>query len=218
MNILSEILGWSYFTVWSFSFYPQLYLNYKLKTCKAVSKALLSFNIIGFYSYSLYTLLPNDLVSLSDKVFAIHALTLSVIIFIQCYYYDKISKVYIPVLVSIVVILSWIDKDYLGPIKVVITLIKYLPQVYLNFKNSSTIGFSTTGILMDLSGGILSILQLFWDAAIRKTDFNEIFSKNATKLLLSSASLSMDCVLIFQAIIYKNSKQEDVEVIKEFVV
>ena len=213
-DFVSQILGWLYFSVWSFSFYPQVYLNYRLKSCQAISKVLLCLNIVGFYSYSLYTLKPNDLVSLSDKVFAIHAFTLSVIIVAQCYYYDHMNKFYIPVLAFILVGLYFIDTRYLGPIKVIITLVKYLPQIRLNYTNHSTIGFSTTGVLMDSTGGILSLLQLFYDAYLDRVDFSHILNANATKLGLSSASLFMDFILISQAVTYRKPNEE---IIKDFV-
>ena len=31
LTILSQVVGWLYFFAWSFSFYPQLYVNWKLK-------------------------------------------------------------------------------------------------------------------------------------------------------------------------------------------
>merc|ERR1712130_594156 len=49
-------------------------------------------------------------------------------------------------------------------IKVLVTLIKYIPQAYQNYKRKSTAGWSIHNILLDISGGSLSLLQLFLEA------------------------------------------------------
>ena len=46
-------------------------------------------------------------------------------------------------------------------VKLFITLIKYIPQAYLNFRRKSTFGWSIGNILLDFTGGILSIGQMF---------------------------------------------------------
>ncbi len=47
-----------------------------------------------------------------------------------------------------------------GYCKAAITLIKYSPQVYLNYKNKSTVGWSISNVLLDFTGGVFSLLQL----------------------------------------------------------
>jgi cystinosin len=62
--------------------------------------------------------------------------------------------------------LNWLDYLYvLSTIKVTITLIKYLPQVVLNCRRQSTNGWSIWQILLDMTGGVLSDLQLVLDCA-----------------------------------------------------
>lgn len=56
--------------------------------------------------------------------------------------------------------------DYMGILKSYITLIKYVPQVLLNLKRQSTEGYHVANVGSDFLGGILSLLQLFLDAAI----------------------------------------------------
>jgi hypothetical protein len=41
-----------------------------------------------------------------------------------------------------------------------ITLLKYVPQAYMNFKRKSTYGWSIGTVLFDLIGGLLSLLQM----------------------------------------------------------
>lgn len=63
---------------------------------------------------------------------------------------------------------AWIDAIYaLGYVKIVATLVKYCPQVYLNYQRKSTEGWSIWQILLDFIGGILSLLQLVIDSALQ---------------------------------------------------
>ena len=56
---------------------------------------------------------------------------------------------------------NWLDFLYLlSYIKIFISLIKYIPQVILNMKRKSTVGWSIWNILLDLTGGTLSDLQV----------------------------------------------------------
>ena len=51
---LSLCLGWISFVCWGISFYPQLYLNYKLKHTNGLSSFYQLMNIAGYAAYSLY--------------------------------------------------------------------------------------------------------------------------------------------------------------------
>lgn len=56
---------------------------------------------------------------------------------------------------------NWLDfLDLLGYVKIFISLIKYIPQVLLNYRRKSTAGWSIWNILLDLTGGTLSDLQV----------------------------------------------------------
>ena len=48
-------------------------------------------------------------------------------------------------------------------IQIVVTLIKYIPQVYLNYK-SVLVGWTIHNVLLDFTGGVCSVVQLFIDA------------------------------------------------------
>jgi len=62
---------------------------------------------------------------------------------------------------------QWIDVlYYLSYIKLGLTFIKYLPQVYMNWKRKSTVGWNIVNILLDLTGGSLSVAQLLIDCWI----------------------------------------------------
>jgi cystinosin len=63
---------------------------------------------------------------------------------------------------------AWIDSVYaLGYVKIIATIVKYCPQVYLNYQRKSTTGWSIWQILLDLIGGVLSLLQLIIDSALQ---------------------------------------------------
>ena len=62
---------------------------------------------------------------------------------------------------------EWLDLlYYLSAVKLLITLLKYIPQVYLNFQRKSTQGWAIGTSLLDLIGGIFSLVQMIliaWD-------------------------------------------------------
>ena len=55
--------------------------------------------------------------------------------------------------------------NFIGYFKLAISNLKYLPQLYWNYKRKSTKGWSIFNILMDFSGGAGSFLQLALEAA-----------------------------------------------------
>eukprot|EP00970_Alexandrium_tamarense_P009674 scaffold1942_cov197-Alexandrium_tamarense.AAC.6 len=60
---------------------------------------------------------------------------------------------------------QWIDYLYfLSFVKVGVTTVKYIPQVVLNYQRKSTEGWQIWNILLDFSGGTLSIVQLIGDS------------------------------------------------------
>lgn len=124
----------------------------------------------------------------NDVAFAIHALVLSLLTLCQIVYYNSQNRTFSetevsdPILVAVLGIviicigypflmmlthilhignLNLLDYIYLlSYIKIFISLIKYMPQVVLNFRRKSTVGWSIWNILLDLTGGTLSDLQV----------------------------------------------------------
>lgn len=78
--------------------------------------------------------------------------------------------------------------------KLVVTLVKYVPQAILNFRRQSTHGWSITAILLDATGGVLSITQLFIDSSLAHQPVQD----NLSKLLLGAFSLAFDGIFITQ--------------------
>lgn len=106
---LVMIVGWSYFTAWSISFYPQIYLNYQRKSVVGLNFDFLLLNIIGFAAYSVYNLFvffdssvqkeyevahPHSPIPvlLNDVFFAVHALFACLLTVLQCLIYYRGSQ------------------------------------------------------------------------------------------------------------------------------
>lgn len=58
---------------------------------------------------------------------------------------------------------SWDTLLVAGYAKAAITFVKYCPQVYLNWKRKSTVGWSLANVCLDLTGGSLSFAQMAID-------------------------------------------------------
>lgn len=87
------------------------------------------------------------------------------------------------------------------------TVIKYIPQAWVNYKRKSTVGWSIVQILLDLTGGVLSILQLVIDSALQD-DWSGI-SGNPVKLGLGNVSIFFDLIFIVQHyILYREKSPE----------
>jgi cystinosin len=109
---------------------------------------------------------------------------------------------------------AWIDTIYaLGYVKIIAPIVKYCPQVHLNFRRKSTVGWSIGQILLDFIGGILSLLQLVIDSALQ-ADWGGLTGQytqrkyvhvclficagNPVKLGLSNISMLFDVIFITQ--------------------
>ena len=86
--------------------------------------------------------------------------------------------------------------DFMGWVKVFISIIKYTPQAYLNYRRQSTVGWSITNILLDLTGGTLSFAQQMVDSVNAGTT-DPLFG-NVPKLLLALESVAFDILFIVQ--------------------
>lgn len=72
--------------------------------------------------------------------------------------------------------LHWLDfLNYCSYIKLAITLIKYVPQAVMNFKRKSTSGWSIGNILLDFTGGTLSMLQMMLNSYNYSKNLNANF-------------------------------------------
>ncbi|KGQ10290.1 Cystinosin [Beauveria bassiana D1-5] len=101
----------------------------------------------------------------------------------------------------------WLDVVYLvGNFKTLLTLLKYLPQVWLNYRRKSTQGLPPLPFALDIGGATLSLLQLLIDVAY--SDQSAALA-NPVKLVLSNLLIFFDAVLLFQRfVLYRDAVDE----------
>jgi len=164
----------------------------------------------------------------NDVAFAIHAAILASITLLQTWIYprapgQRLSTVnHFVVTIALVVFAtnlfsvivgreSTIDLLYiLSYFKLYVSVAKYIPQVWDNYLRKSTIGWSIGNILLDLTGGSLSLIQLFIDATL-DNDWSAV-TGNPVKFGLSSLSIIFDIMFIIQHfILYKEREDMTVE-------
>jgi cystinosin len=75
-----------------------------------------------------------------------------------------------------------------------------LPQVYLNWKRKSTVGWSLENVLLDFAGGSFSLAQQIIDSVARGKPFFGSGSQgfNIVKFLLSVIAIIFDLIFMFQ--------------------
>ena len=172
---------------WNLSFYPQLIEIYQLKTVAGFSLEFALLNPTGYFFYTIYTTtgfidptLGSGTVEWADLFFACHGLCMSVAQLVPCFVYPRgkqtnnsfkpwvvifLAAEYITFAVFLYMQLSGMEMpkgatviNICGYNKAAITLVKYSPQVYLNYKNKSTSGWSIGNVALDFSGGMFSLL------------------------------------------------------------
>ena len=77
-----------------------------------------------------------------------------------------------------------------------VTFCKYLPQLWLNYKRRSTVGWPVDNILLDFTGGALSTLQLILDCA-NQEDWSGV-SGDVVKFGLGVTSMVFDVLFLVQ--------------------
>ena len=164
-------------------------------------------------------------VHLNDVVFALHGFVLTSIQIVQCFIYDRGTQ-YITFFALVTGIPCWffiiisIELAFADVItffrmikwisfaKLFVTFLKYCPQAYFNFKRKSTVGWSIHNILLDLTGGILSLMQLGIDCRI-SGNLKPVVG-DPVKFGLSIISIGFDILFIMQHyVFYAKPKEED---------
>lgn len=81
-----------------------------------------------------------------------------------------------------------------------------MPQVWMNYQRQSTDGWSIGQILLDFSGGVLSLVQLLIDASF-EPDWSGVIG-NPVKLALGNISIFFDLIFIMQHyVLYRHTEQ-----------
>jgi cystinosin len=98
---------------------------------------------------------------------------------------------------SIFGVVPWLDFLYLlSYIKLALTLVKCIPQVYLNYVRKSTTGWSIINVIMDCVGGVFSIMQILIDCWI--SGHWSGITGFLIKLALGIISLVFDAIFLMQ--------------------
>ncbi|KAJ1548113.1 hypothetical protein HK096_004799, partial [Nowakowskiella sp. JEL0078] len=189
------------------------------------------FNTSLYYSETIrneylksFGILPQ--VQQNDVVFGLHATAITVVTIFQTFVYERHPEQKISPFVWNFFLITgfgfgvllldyqfghaWLLDAvfYSSFVKMSVTLIKYFPQAVFNFRRKSTVGWSINNILLDLTGGILSFLQLALDAWI-VNDWNAIYG-NPVKLGLGLVSIFFDVLFMIQHyILYRADFHED---------
>ncbi|KAF5698086.1 CTNS-like protein [Fusarium globosum] len=104
---------------------------------------------------------------------------------------------------------DWVALDIVyavGYVKLIVTLIKYTPQIVTNYNNQSTDGWSISQILLDLTGGVLSVSQQAIDS-YQQRDWSGI-TGNPVKFALGNISMVYDTIFIIQHyVLYHDSEK-----------
>ena len=80
-------------------------------------------------------------------------------------------------------------------VKLVITLVKYAPQACLNWRRRSTVGWNIDNVILDFSGGILSLAQLLIDGGC--SSWTKVIG-DPVKFGLGFASIVFDSIFLVQ--------------------
>ncbi|KAI9790458.1 MAG: hypothetical protein M1816_005122 [Peltula sp. TS41687] len=177
---------------------------------------------------------PKPTVRFNDFAFAAHAVIMSIFVYTQfwCWGFkrERSQRVSWPIMgifwgaiagVLVIVALvmtrgrdggrdafgwAWIDVIYaVGYVKLLITVVKYVPQAWTNYRRQSTVGWSIDQILLDSAGGVLSIMQLALDSSLQG-DWTGV-TGNPVKFGLGNVSVFFDVVFILQHyVLYRRAR------------
>ncbi|CED82782.1 Cystine transporter Cystinosin [Phaffia rhodozyma] len=165
----------------------------------------------------------------SDVAFALHASTLAVFTLAQALYYPApasqklsiVNRITLPIIgvamlvLAIVVGAGWTSLELLdwlygfSYIKLYITVSKYVPQAYLNYRRRSTTGWSIGNVVLDVIGASLSMIQLVLDSYRYDDLVGGVFG-NPAKLGLSFFTFAFDGLFLLQHyVLYVDPSEKD---------
>ncbi|XP_021775112.1 cystinosin homolog [Chenopodium quinoa] len=158
-------------------------------------------------------------VAANDVAFSIHAVLLTAFTLFQIFIYErgiqKVSKISFALVIAawgtaaVCVFIALPSHSWLwlitvfNTIQVTMTVIKYIPQAFMNFYRKSTEGFSIGNILLDFLGGVTNYGQMATQSIDQGSWVN--FYGNIGKTLLSLVSIFFDLLFMVQHyVLYRN--------------
>ncbi|KAL3236219.1 cystinosin-like protein ERS1 [Nakaseomyces bracarensis] len=92
-------------------------------------------------------------------------------------------------------------------LKITMSLIKYIPQVLHNYERKSMKGFAISGVFLDITSGIASIIQLICQV-LKDTNINlDVIVSNFGKVGLALVTLMFNFIFISQWLIYEKTSK-----------
>ncbi|KAK8587758.1 hypothetical protein V6N13_086731 [Hibiscus sabdariffa] len=160
-------------------------------------------------------------VAANDVAFSIHAVLLTATLLSQIVIYErgtqKVSKISIGIVcvvwffaaICFFVALpshSWLWLiSIFNSIQVFMTMIKYIPQAFMNFARKSTDGFSIGNIMLDFTGGLANYAQMTVQSIDQNSWVN--FYGNIGKISISLVSIFFDIIFMCQHfVLYRGKK------------
>ncbi|XP_070508359.1 cystinosin-like [Chironomus tepperi] len=170
---------------------------------------------VKFFQDEYFVRFPHGQISvlLNDIFASSHGVLIYTVMIVQCFVYQRgsqtisnITWIILGAYLSFALVLlifccigalHWLDFLYtLSYIKLACTVTKYVPQAVLNYRRKSTVGWSIENIILDLTGGVLSIMQMFINS-YNYDDWQSNFG-NPTKLLLGIVTIIFAIIFIVQ--------------------
>jgi len=94
-------------------------------------------------------------------------------------------------------------------VKLIVTVVKYMPQVHVNYVRKSTMGWSIGQTLLDFAGGVLSITQLIIDSSLQ-ADWSGL-TGNPVKFGLGNVSIIFDIIFMTQHYILYRTPRKSID-------
>lgn len=162
-----------------------------------------------FEKYGYDQMIP---VAANDVAFSIHAVLLTAVTLFQIVIYErgnqKVSRIAIAIVCAVWFFAAvcffialpnhswlWLISIF-NSIQVFMTVIKYIPQAFMNFARKSTDGFSIGNIVLDFFGGLTNYAQMAVQSIDQGSWVN--FYGNVGKTLLSLVSIFFDLLFMVQ--------------------
>jgi cystinosin len=183
-------------------------------TCYSAYNAALFFNPSVKAEYADAHGGADSAVRMNDVAFALHAAALTSFTLCQIAIYDRgaqrfsaFCKVAVCGFVLFValagallgtgVLTALTVLNALSYVKLAVTACKFVPQVLLNIRRRSTVGWNVDNVLLDFTGGSLSVAQLLLDAGCTG-EWADMVGGDPVKFGLGFLSMFFDAIFMLQ--------------------
>lgn len=214
-------------------------LNFDFLSLNVVGFTLYSMFNVGLYAVrpiqeEYFSQHPTGInpVKINDVFFSVHAVFACAVTIAQCFLYQRggqrVSKtcwvflggvaafLAVSACLALGSVVTWLRFLYFcSYVKLAITLVKYVPQAFMNFRRKSTVGWSIGNVLLDFTGGVLSIGQMLI-LSYNEDDWGSIFG-DPTKFGLGLFSVCFDVFFMLQHYVFYRSSVPHEELINETV-